>query len=596
MKAQNKKRAKQRHRTRRSIGARPRRLGSGIEALEGRLMFSASPYPTGDPDPIPLPGIYGDAVDGSVVVHGSSGNDEVSVYQTSSGGTDYVVVNLHLADGSTQTTRGKLTSVPRIKFYGFDGADRFENLTSVPSYVEGGAGSDRIKGGSGDDVIYGGSEVDYIYGKLGDDEIHGGSETDYLYGGAGVDEVHGNAGDDYIYGGGNGDTLYGDMGQDTIYGYGGADVIYGGADGDTIYGGAAEDTIDGGSGVDHVYGQLGDDVLSGGSETDYLYGGDGADMIHGDAGADFIYGGKEGDILYGDGGGDTIYGYAGDDWLDGGAGNDTLRGGSGDDTIIAIDNGPGDTIWGNGEQDSFWVDGDDDVRDADSFETQYNLHEVASFENGADKTLDGDDIADPSDGVGYVSYAANPLFAVSGPSVVDIGQHSIGDCWLLAAMGSIADADPNAIYQTVVSLGDGTFAVRLGGDEFYRVDADLPTTFDWDSWDKWYDPTPTETGLNGCLWSVIIEKAYADYYDASNTYESLNGGWIGSALKGLNASDVDFLHLADLAPYGGLADELLFSMIAGALDGGCPVVTLARGATPRPRPDSKRHTPIQWSA
>ena len=141
------------------------------------------------------------------------------------------------------------------------------------------------------------------------------------------------------------------------------------------------------------------------------------------------------------------------------------------------------------------------MRDASAFELSNNVHEVQRFENG-DKSLDGDDLADPVDGRFYKDFSDRPLFADAGPSSLDMRQGAQADCWLISAMGSIAKADPNRIRQTVVDLGDGTYGVQLAG-KFYRVDGDLPTD----------GPTTSNLvnagfGQQNSIWLPIIEKAY----------------------------------------------------------------------------------------
>src|SRR5262249_46307679 len=55
---------------------------------------------------------------------------------------------------------------------------------TLPAWLYGGAGNDRLKGGGGDDVLLGGD---------GDDLLLGGQGCDLLFAGAGADRVVGNA-------------------------------------------------------------------------------------------------------------------------------------------------------------------------------------------------------------------------------------------------------------------------------------------------------------------------------------------------------------------------------------------------------------------
>src|SRR5205085_4792777 len=63
---------------------------------------------------------------------------------------------------------------------------------TVPAWLYGGDGNDRLKGGAGDDVLVGGD---------GDDLLVGGSGRDILIGGRGADRIVGDAGDDILIAG-----------------------------------------------------------------------------------------------------------------------------------------------------------------------------------------------------------------------------------------------------------------------------------------------------------------------------------------------------------------------------------------------------------
>ena len=79
----------------------------------------------------------------------------------------------------------------------------------------------------------------------------------------------------------------------------------------------------------------------------------------------------------------------------------------------------------------------------------------------------------------YHSFASNPLFSDAGPRPDDVIQGDVGDCYFLSVLSSVAKVDPMLIKQSIVDLGDGTFAVQFTRDEkqiFIRVDADLATT------------------------------------------------------------------------------------------------------------------------
>lgn len=250
-------------------------------------------------------------------------------------------------------------------------------------------------------------------------------------------------------------------------------------------------------------------------------GGGGDDVLTGSGGADIFDGGLGNDTLLGGAGNDTLTGGAGDDVLNGGLGNDVFVGGDGNDVLLAIDNGTADTLDGGAGRDIFWTDKTGTATDrVTAAAADEKVRAVGAFANGADRTLDGDKIADPAaaGGLAWKSFAANPLFAANGPTAADIRQGQVGDCWLLAGLAAVAQDNAWAVRQTVTSFGDGTFGVALGGN-FYRVDADLPVYSAASG-----TPVYAGFGAGNSMWVPIVEKAYAHYRRGQNSYASLNGG------------------------------------------------------------------------
>ena len=243
-------------------------------------------------------------------------------------------------------------------------------------------------------------------------------------------------------------------------------------------------------------------------------GGAGDDELAGDAGADVLLGGP---------GKDTLTGGGGADRLNGGSGTDSLYGGDGDDTLIAVDTGTADLADGGAGSDGIWIDSARRAKDRTAgVGAGDKVQAVASFANGADRTLDGDAIADPA-GKTPKSYAGRPLYAAAGPSAADVRQGSLNDCWLMAGLGAVAEDSPTTLRQSVVDFDDGTYGVKLGG-RFYRVDDDLPGY--------------AGLGAEGSLWVAVTQKAFAHYRSAqlrlaSPTYAALDGGWGAEVNKAL---------------------------------------------------------------
>jgi hypothetical protein len=133
-------------------------------------------------------------------------------------------------------------------------------------------------------------------------------------------------------------------------------------------------------------------------------------------------------------------------------------------------------------------------------------------------------LPDPTSDVGgarYENFSSRPLFSKYGPRADDVYQGSIGDCYLLASLGSIASANPQLIRNRVVDLGDGTFAVQFtaaGATAYVRVDADLPVTSGGLVYAK--------LGRQGSLWVAIVEKAYAFFRSGQGSYASLDNGFM----------------------------------------------------------------------
>jgi Ca2+-binding RTX toxin-like protein len=286
-----------------------------------------------------------------------------------------------------------------------------------------------------------------------------------------------------------------------------------------------------------AFGLGGNDYLEGYNANDLLVGGAGNDTLVGYGGHDYMVGEAGDDLLVGGNGDDILYGEDGHDTLVGGAGTDTLYGGFGDDTLVCLDDYANDYCEGGAGYDAAWADinwywyGLYYLPAYDTANAE-QVHYVSSFANGADRTLNGDWITDPIDGTFYKNFASNPLFGRFGPTIDDVDQGAVGDCWLLAPLGSMANDHQYAIRRMVADFGDGTYGVALGNN-FYRVDADLPT---WSplSWDQPF----AGLGHDGSLWVAIIEKAYAFHRFGANTYASLSGGNPADAMRAYNLTSV----------------------------------------------------------
>jgi len=281
-------------------------------------------------------------------------------------------------------------------------------------------------------------------------------------------------------------------------------------------GGAGNDRF-----VDYVFsltvrawGGGGNDYLEGYNAADYLQGDNGNDTLVGYGGDDTLFGCAGNDVLLGRTGNDQLVGGDGDDRLNGGDGADKMWGGNGNDVLIAIDGGTSDYCQGDSGANAIWTDKNfvtvDWVYGATAADkVQY----VGGFANGADRTLDGDRIADPAakSGLTYKAFRGNPLFSSAGPRPGDVRQGGLGDCYLMDS--------PNALRQNVVDFDDGTYGVRLG-NSFYRVDNDLPVAGASST-----TPAFARLGAENSMWVAAVENAFAHYRTGANSYASIEGGW-----------------------------------------------------------------------
>lgn len=109
--------------------------------------------------------------------------------------------------------------------------------------------------------------------------------------------------------------------------------------------------------------------------------------------------------------------------------------------------------------------------------------------------------------------ATNGALYKDGISPEDVTQGALGDCYLLSALSSLANVQPEVIKNAIRENADGTFTVTFHKDSFFglfdrgqkpievTVDADFPTK---DGTHQLYTKAK-----DGELWPLVIEKAYA---------------------------------------------------------------------------------------
>lgn len=248
---------------------------------------------------------------------------------------------------------------------------------TVPMFVNGDGGNDRIVTSSGNDVIDSGPGDDTPDGSLGDDQINGGPGDDQIYDNLGNDVISG-GGDprDFIYAFSSADgadrwsqgiASYqrraaalrlsldgvandGEPGESDNLGPGITRVI-GGDGADVIIGNARANIIEGGPGNNVIDGRAGSDILIADRNRRFVAleppGLDrtappgapsrGANLLMGGAGSDRLFGSRGNDRLLGGSGADRLSGQQGADRLIGGGGRDVMSGGDGADQLVARD-------------------------------------------------------------------------------------------------------------------------------------------------------------------------------------------------------------------------------------------------------------------
>ena len=144
-----------------------------------------------------------------------------------------------------------------------------------------------------------------------------------------------------------------------------------------------------------------------------------------------------------------------------------------------------------------------------------------------------------------ISYStvAKPLFAAGGPSVTDVNQGYLGDCYLLAPLAEMAKQNPSAIQSMITDNGNGTYGVRFfvnGTAQYVTVNNALAN-----------GGSIFNSGADN--WASLVEKAYAQFQGGGivtgnnvnygNSFSTIgNGGSPEYALEELTGSStiIDF--------------------------------------------------------
>ncbi|NLF31546.1 MAG: LEPR-XLL domain-containing protein, partial [Planctomycetes bacterium] len=422
----------------------------------------------------------------AIRIQGGAGNDTIEIED---GITLPVYVDGGAGDDRITTSRGAAA------VFGGEGNDTIVLGTADGNVVDAGAGDDRVIGSTRDDEVHGGAGNDVIDGDLGDDRLYGGEGDDQILGGRGNDTIVGGAGDDAIDGGIGNDRIWGDYDAAGGPGEDGADRIEGGSENDLICGGGANDVINGGRGNDTIAGDAGDDAIHGDSGNDTLYGGAGGDTLYGDGGSDSLYGQDGNDTLIAGiaaqvgsptyvGDAETTHvldGGAGNDWIYGDLGTDTVNAGDGDNTVMTFA-GNDEIRSGSGND---YIDagaGDDVITVTGGNNTIYGREGSETVSTGA-----GNDWIDLRSAAAEPS-STHTVTSAGGDNVIHTDD---GDDAIATGAGNDTIHAGHGVHTIHSGAGDDTITA---GDGEHRIYASAPGAVDADRVTLGDGPAVIDTG------------------------------------------------------------------------------------------------------
>jgi hypothetical protein len=232
-------------------------------------------------------------------------------------------------------------------------------------------------------------------------------------------------------------------------------------------------------------------------------------------------------------------------------------------TVDTID-GAYDTVSNNGQHDIVWSDSGDLIAGGNSVD----IHYVSSFAGGVSKAY-GASLANPSDS-GPTTTAHSSLFG-TGPVIGDVNQGAAADCYFLSGVAGLAQESPNVIRNSVVDMGDGTYAVEFykkGVPEFVRVNGQFPAGYFAGGY------ADAHPGATGDIWAMVMEKAFCYFRKGANTYASIN---YGDGAEPFN--DLGLVLAADSIP-SYYSDVLLYKVLTNDLADGVAVTFCTYGDAP----------------
>ena len=187
-----------------------------------------------------------------------------------------------------------------------------------------------------------------------------------------------------------------------------------------------------------------------------------------------------------------------------------------------------------------------------------------------DKWFLGEDLPSSSVGMsGYrpftVTYSTetNALFGSTGPSIYDVNQGDLGDCYLMSALAETALQDPSLIESMITVNGNGTYGVRFyvdGSPVYVTVDNQLA-----DGGDIFNGEGVMSS--KSYVWASIVEEAYAEFQTGGevtgntsandhNSWSSIgNGGYPEYTLEEITGDS----KVTDFAAHGSTWSAVIYN-------------------------------------
>lgn len=160
------------------------------------------------------------------------------------------------------------------------------------------------------------------------------------------------------------------------------------------------------------------------------------------------------------------------------------------------------------------------------------------------------------------------------PAGSDVNQDGIGDCYLVATMSAVANADPRWIRDRIAyDARTGMFDVTLwNGSEWQHIavtQADIDANIAARGASGIDTATPGVTNPGAPLWPAVLESAYAKMKAPGKGIEGIESGFTPPALEALTGNNGDWIVPATewMTP-----SQNIDSQIADALTGNQPVM------------------------